>query len=79
VNAHSIVTVDVSATKKVFKQKKARLKPTDVYQTGALHSLCACPIEDLVAMGFNIELVRADCLYGEYKRKLCKLALKSSQ
>lgn len=47
---------------KIFKPK-ARLKPTDVYQTKL--QLAQSIVEELVAMGFNIKLVLADSLYGE--------------
>lgn len=55
---------------KVFKPK-ARLKPTDVYQTKL--QLAQSIIEELVATGFNIELVLADSLYGESHPFVCLL------
>ncbi len=47
---------------KVFKPKH-RLKPGDVYQTKL--QLAQSIVEELVALGFKIELVLADSLYGE--------------
>lgn len=64
VNAYGIVgQVTFPLLFKVFKPK-ARLKPPDVYQTKL--QLAQSIIEDLVAMGFNIELVLADSLYGDH-------------
>lgn len=63
VNAYGIVEqLTFPLMFKVFKPK-ARLKPTDVYQTKL--QLAQSIIEELVAIGFNIELVLADSLYGE--------------
>ena len=47
---------------KVFKPKH-RLKPGEVYQTKL--QLAQSIIEELVELGFKIELVLADSLYGE--------------
>lgn len=47
---------------KVFKPKH-RLKSGDIYQTKL--QLAQSIIEELVALGFKIELVLADSLYGE--------------
>lgn len=47
---------------KVFKPKK-RLKPDDIYQTKV--QLAQQIIQELVAFGFQFELVLADSLYGE--------------
>lgn len=63
VNAYGLVEqLTFPLSFKIFKPK-ARLKPTDVYQTKL--QLAQSIIEELVAMGFNIELVLADSLYGE--------------
>ncbi len=46
----------------IFKPRK-RLHPTDVYQTKP--HLARALIQELRATGFQIDLVLADCLYGE--------------
>jgi SRSO17 transposase len=56
---------------KVFKPK-GTLKETDKYQTKI--ELASEIISELMALGFNIELVMADSLYGEGSQFIGKLA-----
>lgn len=71
VNAYGIVEqLTFPLLFKVFKPKQ-RLKPGDVYQTKL--QLAQSIIEEVVAMGFNIELVLADSLYGESHPFVCLL------
>lgn len=63
VNAYGVIdTITFPLIFKVFKPKK-RLKATDTYRTKP--ELAAEIIHELVQQQFHIDLVLADCLYGE--------------
>ncbi len=71
VNAYGVYqNITFPLSFKVYKPKK-RLQPSDQYQTKV--ELANLIIDELPALGFNIELVLADSLYGESSSFIAKL------